>query len=54
MRTSQENKSLVTSVSSKHRLALGMCFHAAPGESDRSELISDYSLLLAVVNQLKC
>lgn len=46
----KQDKSLVTSVSKKCGLILGMCFQAPPRYSNRREFTSDYSLLLAAVN----
>lgn len=45
MRTLQENKNLVASVSSKHRLLLGHALVLLPGVVGRSEFASDYNWL---------
>jgi hypothetical protein len=39
-KTLQENKSLVISVSSKHKMTLGLCFHFPPRCGGRSEFTS--------------
>ena len=47
--TLQENKSLLTLVSSKQGLFLECVFLALPDVAIRNEFASDYSLLLAAV-----
>jgi hypothetical protein len=46
VRKLQGNKGLVISISSKHRLALGMCFVILPGIADRSGFTSVVQMLL--------
>lgn len=41
----KQDKSLVTSASSEHRIVPGLCFCAPfPGVADRNEFTADYSL----------
>ena len=47
----QENKSLMTSVSSKHKVVLRICFLLLLGIAGESGFTSDYSVLLAAVFQ---
>ena len=44
-----QNKSLVTSVSSKYRMSSECIFVFFPGVADRNALNSDYSLQMAIV-----
>ena len=43
----KQDKRLVTSVSSKHKIVLGTCFHVLPGVADGNEFNSDHSSQLA-------
>lgn len=48
----KQDKSLVTSISSKHAIVLGICFGTF-GVAGKSEFTSDYSLKLAMMTSLK-